>query len=152
MKELIRIVKFVLISASAGIIHTVSFTLMNEVGKWDYWLSYLIALALSVVWNFTINRKATFRTDANYGAAMLKVLGYYCVFTPLSVWGGAALEGIGWNEYLVLAISMVLNMATEFLFLRYVVYRGKTDNAVKQKTPSGEGESSAEGELPDQPV
>lgn len=82
---------------------------------------------------------------------MLKVLGYYCVFTPLSVWGGAALEGIGWNEYLVLAISMVLNMATEFLFLRYVVYRGKTDNAVKQKTPSGVGESSAEGELPDQP-
>ena len=151
MKELIRIVKFVLISASAGIIQTVSFTLMNEVGKWDYWLSYLIALALSVVWNFTINRKATFRTDANYGVAMLKVLGCYCVFTPLSVWGGAALEGIGWNEYLVLAISMVLNMATEFLFLRYVVYRGKTDNAVKQKTPSGVGESSAEGELPDQP-
>ena len=75
MKELIRIVKFVLISASAGIIQTVSFTLMNEVGKWDYWLSYLIALALSVVWNFTINRKATFRTDANYGVAMLKVLG-----------------------------------------------------------------------------
>ena len=32
MKELIRIVKFVLISASAGIIQTVSFTLMNDVG------------------------------------------------------------------------------------------------------------------------
>lgn len=134
MKELIRIIKFILISASAGIIQTLSFALMNEVAKWDYWLSYLIALLLSVLWNFTINRKATFRTDANYGIAMLKVLGYYCVFTPISVLGGNALEGIGWNEYLVLFLSMVVNMSTEFLFMRYVVYRDKVDNAIKQST------------------
>ncbi len=134
MKELIRIIKFILISASAGIIQTLSFALMNEVAKWDYWLSYLIALLLSVLWNFTINRKATFRTDANYGIAMLKVLGYYCVFTPISVLGGNALEGIGWNEYLVLFLSMVINMSTEFLFMRYVVYRDKVDNAINQST------------------
>lgn len=98
------------------------------------WLSYLIALLLSVLWNFTINRKATFRTDANYGIPMLKVLGYYCVFTPISVLGGDALEGIGWNEYLVLFLSMVVNMSTEFPFMRYVVYRDKVDNAIKQST------------------
>lgn len=162
MKEFVRVVKFVLISASAGIIQMVAFTLMNEIAKWDYWLSYLIALVLSVLWNFTINRKATFRTDANYGIAMLKVLGYYCIFTPLSVWGGDALEGIGWNEYLVLILSMVLNMVTEFLFMRYVVYRNKVDNAIAGQNgkadsaaetqnalpQAGEGDSPADAPLP----
>lgn len=64
---------------------------------------------------------------------MLEVFCYYLVFTPLSTIGGNALQGAGWNEYLVLAISMILNFVTEYLFCRLVVYRGKIDNQ-KPKT------------------
>lgn len=126
--EGVRVVKFVLLSASAGIIQLVSFTLLNELvfGATQtgvgYWLPYLISLVLSVIWNFTFNRKFTFKSAANVPKAMFLVFLYYCVFTPLSTWGGSELEGIGWNEYIVLAISMLLNMVTEFLYTRFVVY------------------------------
>ena len=118
-----------MLSASAGIIQIVSFTILNELAfkgietGVGYWLPYLISLVLSVIWNFTFNRKFTFKSAANVPKAMLLVFLYYCVFTPLSTWGGNELEAIGWNEYLVLAISMLLNMVTEFLYTRFVVYR-----------------------------
>ena len=127
--ETIRVVKFVLLSASAGVIQLVSFTLLNELAFGatqsgvGYWVPYLISLVLSVIWNFTFNRKFTFKSAANVPKAMFLVFLYYCVFTPLSTLGGSALEGIGWNEYIVLAISMALNMITEFLYTRFVVYR-----------------------------
>ena len=127
--ETIRVVKFVLLSASAGVIQLVSFTLLNELAFGatqsgvGYWVPYLISLVLSVIWNFTFNRKFTFKSAANVPKAMFLVFLYYCVFTPLSTWGGSELEGIGWNEYVVLAISMLLNMVTEFLYTRFVVYR-----------------------------
>lgn len=123
-QEIIRVVKFVLFSASAGIIQTVTFTLMNEVGKLPYWPSYLTALILSVVWNFTFNRKFTFKSASNVPKAMLLVLAYYAVFTPLStLWGDALTVKAGWNEYLVLALTMLINMSTEYLYSTYVVFR-----------------------------
>ena len=128
-KELIRAIKFTLFSISAGIIQIGAFTLMNEVFGWNYWVCYLTALTLSVLWNFTLNRKVTFHSAANIPVAMLKVAAFYLVFTPLSTWGGAALEGIGWNEYLVLAISMVLNFVTEYLYQRYYVFGKSLDTA-----------------------
>lgn len=132
MKEFLRVIKYTLIAASAGIIQFGSFALINEVFGFEYWLAYFISLMLSVIWNFTINRKATFKTDANYLVAMLKVLGYYCVFTPLSIFGGQALVDIGWHEYIVEIISMLLNFVTEFLFMRLVVFRNKVDNMEKK--------------------
>ena len=128
-KELIRAIKFTLFSLSAGIIQIGTFTLMNEAFKWNYWVCYLTALTLSVLWNFTLNRKVTFHSASNIPVAMLKVAGYYLVFTPLSTWGGSALEAIGWNEYLVLVISMTVNFVTEFLFQRYVVFADSLDTA-----------------------
>ena len=132
-KELVRAVKFTLFSASAGIIQLLSFTLMNEAFRWNYWVCYLTALILSVLWNFTLNRKITFRSANNVPIAMLKVAAYYLVFTPLSTWGGDKLTGIGWNEYVVLAVSMLLNFTTEFLYDRFVVFGGSIDTAVSKK-------------------
>ena len=133
-KELLRTIKFVLFSISAGIIQMGSFALLNELAGLDYWVSYLIALVLSVLWNFTFNRKFTFKSTANITRAMLLVAGYYCVFTPLSTWLEHLLAGnMDWNEYLVTALNMVLNMVTEFLFQRFVVYRNSIDtNATAQ--------------------
>lgn len=131
-KELIRTLKFVLFSISAGVIQIVSFTLLTEFTGLSYWPCYLISLVLSVLYNFTINRKFTFHSAANVPIAMLKVFLYYLVFTPLSTIGGNLLvESLGWNEYLVELLSMLLNFITEFLFTRFVVYGKQIDNDEK---------------------
>ncbi len=131
-KELIRTLKFVLFSISAGVIQIVSFTLLTEFTGLSYWPCYLISLVLSVLYNFTINRKFTFHSAANVPIAMLKVFLYYLVFTPLSTIGGNFLvESLGWNEYLVELLSMLLNFITEFLFTRFVVYGKQIDNDEK---------------------
>ena len=122
-----QMIKFTLFSISAGIIQIISFTIFNELFRFNYWASYLIALLLSILFNFTINRRFTFKSAANVPKAMLLVLAYYAVFTPLSTWWGDALEGAGINEYIVLGGTMIINFVTEYLFQRFVVYR-KTIN------------------------
>lgn len=142
-QERLRAVKFALISASAGIIQLVSFTLLNELVTFPDWLpsfgegygpAYLIALILSVLWNFTINRRYTFQSAANIPIAMLKVFGFYCVFTPISTVAGDYCTGrLRVNEYIVLAVTMLLNMVTEYLFCRWVVYRKSIDSNDRAK-------------------
>lgn len=119
----IQFIKFTLFSITAGIIQVASFTALNELTALSYWPEYLVALILSVLYNFTVNRRFTFKSAANIPIAMAKVIGYYLVFTPLSTWWGDYLTGIGWNEYVVLLGTMVINFVTEFLFCRFVVYR-----------------------------
>ena len=128
-------IKFVLFSISAGVIEAGSYYILNEFTHIDqytnldelfgneYGLTYFIALVLSVVWNFTLNRKFTFKSAANVPVAMLKVFGYYCVFAPLSIWWTVSLTDGGWNKYIVLLGTMGMNLCTEYLFTRYVVYR-----------------------------
>lgn len=119
-----QFIKFTLFSISAGLIQAGAFALLNELTGLPYWPSYLIALVLSVIWNLTFNRRFTFRSSVNMSKAMALVLAYYAVFTPLSTWWGDALTGIGWNEYLVLGGTMVINFVTEYLFQSLVVFRG----------------------------
>jgi len=127
-KEIWRAVKFALFSASAGIIELVVFALLNELLGLPYWLCYLVALASSVLWNFTLNRKFTFQSANNVPKAMLQVALFYAVFTPLSTllehW---LTEGLHWNEYLATAINMALNLVTEYLYDRFVVFRDSID-------------------------
>ena len=131
--ELIRTIKFTLFSLSAGAIQLISFTLMNEFLDLPYWPCYLTALILSVIWNFTLNRKFTFKSANNVPVAMMKVLGYYVVFTPLStIFGNWLAEDLLWNEYLVTILNMFLNFITEYLFDRFVVFGKSIDTAVKK--------------------
>ena len=131
--ELRRTIKFVLFSISAGVIQVGSFTLLNELLHLNYWVSYLISLVLSVLWNFTLNRKFTFKSAANVPIAMLKVAGFYLVFTPLSTWWTAVLTepayGLVWNEYVVLIGTMLINFAAEYLFQRFFVFGKSLDTA-----------------------
>jgi len=129
-KELLRTIKFTLFSLSAGIIQIVSDIICNEVLHIVPWRSYLIALVLSVLWNFTLNRKFTFHSAANVPIAMLKVAAYYVVFAPLSTWWTAFLtEQLLWNEYVVLVGTMLINFATEYLFQRFFVFGKSIDTA-----------------------
>jgi putative flippase GtrA len=118
-----QFLKFTLFSISAGLIQAASFALLNETTGFPYWPSYLIALVLSVVWNFTFNRRYTFKSSANVPKAMTLVFLYYLVFTPLSTWWGDALTNLNWNEYIVLGGTMVINFITEFLYQCFVVFR-----------------------------
>lgn len=120
-----QVLKFFLFSTSAGIIQTASFALLNELLDWPYWPAYLIALIASVVWNFTFNRRYTFKSAANVPIAMAKVAGFYLVFTPLSTWLGQLAENAGVNEYIILFVTMVCNLVLEFLFCKLVVYRNQ---------------------------
>ena len=125
-KSLWQAVKFTLFSVSAGIIQVASFALM-ELFIHDYWIPDLISLVLSILWNFTLNRRYTFKSAANVPVAMAKVFGFYLVFTPLSTYLGSLAEGAGVNDFLILAVTMVANFVLEFLFCKFVVYRGKED-------------------------
>ena len=131
-KELLRIIKFTLFSISAGIIQLGGFTLLYEMLHLPEWIAYLAALVASVVWNFTLNRRFTFQSASNVPKAMLMVLAYYAVFTPLSTgleW--FLTEKLLWNGYLVTVLNMLLNFATEFLYQRFVVFKDSIDTAVK---------------------
>ena len=133
-KEIGRMVKFVLFSISAGVIEIVSFTLLTELTPLPYWPCYLTALVLSVLWNFTLNRKFTFQSANNVPVAMLKVALFYAVFTPVTTIGGNYLvETLHWNEYLVTGINMILNLSTEYLYDRFFVFRDSLDTATVGK-------------------
>ncbi len=133
IKELIRAAKFTLISISAGVIQIGSFTLFYELFKWQYWLAYLVSLLLSIIWNFTINRKVTFKSANNVRLAMLQLLGFYAVFTPTTMLLGQWIEGLGVHGVIVEVVTMVLNFVLEFLFCRFVIYRDSCDTAVKKE-------------------
>lgn len=142
-KEFFRTIKFVLFSISAGIVQILSYEILSKFifkdatsnqYEWSYYgWSYFISLALSVLWNFTFNKKFTFKSAKNVPVAMLLVLAFYVVFTPLSIWWGIALVKAGWNDTLVLLFTMAINLITEFLWTRFVVYRKNIDTA-KSKT------------------
>lgn len=137
----LQAIKFALFSASAGIIQVVTFTILNElvlpnihienesimnILSAEYGVCYLVALVLSVLWNFTFNRKFTFKSATNVPVAMLKIFGFYCVFTPIStIIGETVMSHTSWEfaEYIVLVCTMMTNMVTEFLFCRFVVYK-----------------------------
>lgn len=131
-KEFQRTVKFFLFSCSAGIIELGSFALLNEVFHLDYWVSYLVALVLSVLWNFTFNKKFTFKSAENVPKAMALVFAFYLVFTPLSTLLENYLTKLAWNEYIVTLINMVLNLVLEYFYDRFVVYGKSLDTAEKK--------------------
>lgn len=152
-----QFIKFAFFSASAGIIQVLSFTLMSEViiklpalqnlmntnasfakiMSNEYGPMYLIALILSVLWNFTFNRKFTFKSANNVPVAMLKVFAFYLVFTPISTLLGnhftTKFADISAINYIVLGCTMACNMITEFLYDKFVVFKGSENTAVKGK-------------------
>lgn len=132
-KELLRTIKFTIFSISAGLIEIVSFTLLDKFTNWPYWPCYLIALVLSVVWNFTLNKEYTFKSTTNVPIAMLKVGLFYLIFTPVStILGNYLVEKLSWNEYLVTGLNMLSNFVLEYLYDKYYVFKGTIDTKIKE--------------------
>ena len=130
--QLLQALKFTLFSLSAGIIQIGSFAVLEIYIKY-YWIPYLISLILSIVWNFTLNRRYTFKSAANVPVAMAKVFGFYLVFTPVSTFLGNLAEQNGGQDFVILIVTMVANFVLEYLFCKFVVYRGQ-ENTMKEKS------------------
>ncbi len=132
-EELMRSLKFTLFSISAGVIQIGSYTLLYELFHLNEWICNLISLVLSVVWNFTLNRKYTFKSANNVPIAMLKVAAFYIVFAPASTWWTALLTepayGIMWNAYIVELLTMLTNFVTEYLYDRFFVFKDSINTA-----------------------
>ncbi len=126
-------IKFTLFSISAGVIQIGSFALL-ELFIDTYWIPYLASLLLSIIWNFTLNRRYTFKSAANVPVAMTKVLLFYVVFTPVSTWLGNLAESKGVNDFVILVITMLSNFVLEFLFCKFFVYRGQENTLVNEKS------------------
>ncbi|HPZ00622.1 MAG TPA: GtrA family protein [Clostridiales bacterium] len=166
--ELKRAIKFVLFSASAGLIQLGSYTILDLATPWPWAPCYLIALVLSVLWNFTFNRKFTFKSANNIPIAMLKVFAYYCVFTPATLFLGACLsdgkldgtvqffnDPVGIPGILTTIINMLINLVTEFLYQRFFVFRDSIDTnsvAEKEELEKEENESVKATEAAEQSV
>lgn len=128
--NVLQMLKFTAFSISAGVIQILSELLFLELLHLPESISYFIGLALSVIWNFTLNRKFTFKSAANIPIAMLKVAGFYLVFTPLSTLFVHWAEGF-MPSLIPSLISMLLNFVLEFLFCKFIVYRGQENTAQK---------------------
>ena len=127
-KELIRKIKFTLFSISAGIIEIIVFTLLEKFTNFSYWACYLPALVASVIWNFTLNREYTFKSTVNIPKAMFLVFLFYLVFTPLStIIGNYLAEDLHWNDFVVTGLNMLANFILEYLYDKYIVFRGNID-------------------------
>lgn len=131
-KNFFQALKFTLFSISAGIIQVASFAILEIFIK-DYWIPYLISLVLSILWNFTLNRRYTFKAAVNVPVAMAKVFAFYLVFTPVSTYLGDLAEGAGVNDFIILAVTMICNFVLEFLFCKFVVFRGHEDTINQKK-------------------
>ena len=138
-EELVRTVKFVLFSISAGAIELGSFTLLESVTNWDYWVIHIISIVLSVLWNFTLNREFTFRSANNVPIAMLKVAAFYAVSIPVTtVLGDYLTKTCGWNEFVVKGLTMLLNFVTEYLYDRFFVFGKSIDTNKRAQAKEGQ--------------
>ena len=129
-ENFIQFIKFTLFSISAGGIELGSFTFLNEVMEYTYWPSYLLAVTLSVLWNYTFNRRFTFKSANNIPKAMTKVFIFYLIFIPITTWSGDAIYNLGVNEYIILGVTMVLNFVTEFLYSRAFIYKNQMNTRI----------------------
>ncbi len=144
-KEFIEFLKFLCFSLSAGAIQLGSFTIMYELIGWkEWWACHLISLTLSVVWNFTFNRKFTFKSASNVPLAMSFAFLFYVGFTPASIFGGNALKAIGWNGTLVEVLMMVINFVLEFVWDKFIVFNDKLMSKISSKLKIKKKETNKE--------
>ncbi len=148
-QQFLQVVKFTGFSISAGVIQLVSDGILCDWTGWlPWWPAYLISVVLSVIWNFTFNRKFTFKAANNVPLAMGLVVIYYCAFIPLSVFGGNAIaarlpENLG---LLVTFMMMLVNFVTEFIWDKFVVFNPKVTEPILKKIKSLKRQKDAQAD------
>lgn len=153
-ENFIQVLKYTLCAGSAGVIEAASFALLiwllgltvkdsqsftniNFLGSEMNWIqivAQMVSLALSVVWNFTLNRKFTFQSNANVPKVLALAFAFYIPFYPASTlfvgWFAAYLTGAGAivvAGYLPKALAMIANFVLEFVWQKFFVFRDKLE-------------------------
>lgn len=138
LQQFWQFVKFALFSASAGVIQLVTTTTLHQWTGWlldYYWAAYVIGLTLSVIWNFTLNRKFTFKASSNVPIAMTLVVIYNLIIVVPLAFGGQALEELWGHDYgiVVTVIELLINFVTEFLWDKFIVFNDKIINKIARR-------------------
>lgn len=149
---LFQAIKYFCCAASAGAIQLISFTILQLVIKdptkmWfmtetdvGTFVPTTIALALSIIWNFTLNRKFTFKDAGNVPKAMALAFLFYVPFYPFQTWYVATVKpalGAYMNIDLAGVIAegtvMLINGILEFCWQKFVVFRKKKPANTEQE-------------------
>lgn len=127
-------VMFTLLSFSAGLVEAGSFVVL-DLTSLPYGWAHGLSVALSVLWNFTLNRRYTFKSANNVPIAMLKVALFYAFFIPITAYLGQMASSAGINDFVIKAVTMLLNFVGEFLWWKFVVFYGSenTNSLAKKK-------------------
>ena len=166
-KGVMQFIKYALCAASAGIIQIVLFSILQAVipsnGKTIHFIvedmdlvtfiATTVALCASILWNFTFNRKFTFKDAGNVPKAMILAFLFYVPFYPFQTWyvhtiKSLLVEAIGTDGAGIIAEGtvMIINFALEFMWQKFVVFRKPKD---KQENKTEENENSGETENAD---
>lgn len=143
-KTIRQFIKYALCAASAGIIQFLTFTILQAVipddGKTIHFLvedmsvvtfsATTVALCLSILWNFTLNRKFTFKDAGNVPKAMILAFIFYIPFYPFQTWYvhtikellGASIN-IDAAGIIAEGTVMIMNFILEFIWQKFVVFR-----------------------------
>lgn len=148
--------KYLCCTASAGLIQIISFTILQaaipdngetlhfivEDMSRATFIATTVALALSVLWNFTLNRKFTFKSAKNVPVAMFLAFLFYVPFYPFQTWYvhtvKVALGGSDGAGFLAEATVMLINGILEFCWQKFVIYRKSTNSAGTDKKGGGD--------------
>ena len=145
-KTLFQIIKYAICTASAGLIEFITFTILTKTpilssmanekvwffteNNLAWFVATAIALFLSIVWNFTINRKFTFKSAGNVPRAMSLAFLFYVPFFPFKLWFNSYMpEHLGVDSLLIEVITMLINGVLEFCWQKFVIYRKEQDTA-----------------------
>lgn len=137
-----QFIKYALCAASAGIIQIVLFTILDSVIKSDKTIHFIVedmtlgtfiattvALCASILWNFTFNRKFTFKDASNVPKAMILAFLFYVPFYPFQTWYVYTIKELliphigSWAGIIAEATVMIINFALEFMWQKFVVFR-----------------------------
>ncbi len=152
-QSFLQILKYLLCAGSAGIIQMCVFTLLTFLFKnvdlgtmWfiipdmevTLFLSTTLALFLSVLWNFTFNRKFTFHSAGNVPKAMFLAFLFYIPFYPFQTWyvhavsQAMSLTNLELGKILAEASILVINCVLEFCWQKFVVFRKEKSAETKE--------------------
>lgn len=169
LEGVFQFIKYALCAASAGIIQLVLFTILQAViPATDKTIHFItedmelvafiattVALCASILWNFTFNRKFTFKDASNVPKAMILAFLFYVPFYPFQTWYVGTIKKVlmdHMNADLAGIIAegsvMVINFVLEFIWQKFVVFRkpkAKEELAeAEQENAEGASEESIE--------
>ncbi|MDO5025763.1 MAG: GtrA family protein [Trueperella sp.] len=139
----LQAVKFTLLSGTAAVVEAGSYALFLALDLMPVSWAQAISVALSVLWNFTLNRKFTFKSTGNVPFAMLLVSLFYVAYIPISSVLAGLMDDAGMHPAVIKIIWLLINFVGEFIWWKYVVFgigERWLDSITKRKAAKNEAE------------